>query len=60
MLVYGYRRTGDDLWFYVHDPGLIGAMDVYGRPAGKARELEAHYAQWITARWTSQVLVLLS
>ncbi len=59
MLVYGYRRTGDDLWFYVHDPGLIGGMDVYGRPAGKARELEAHYAQWITARWTSQVLVLL-
>ena len=58
MLVYGYRRTGDDLWFYVQDPGLIGAKDVYGQPEGKARELEAHYAQWITARWTSQVFVL--
>ena len=58
MLVYGYRRTGDDLWFYVQDPGLIGVKDAYGQPEGKARELEAHYAQWITARWTSQVLVL--
>ena len=59
MLVYGYEKSGDNVWFLVYDPGLGTATDVYGRPLGQIRKLEAHYAQWITQRWSYAVLSLL-
>ncbi len=59
MLVYGYEKSGDNVWFLVYDPGLGTATDVYGRPLGQIRKLEAHYAQWITQRWSYAVLSIL-
>ena len=59
MLVYGYEKSGDSLFFTVHDPGLGTEIDAFGRPVGQDRMLEAHYAEWITRRWSYAVLSIL-
>ncbi len=59
MLVYGYKKSGDSVWFSVYDPGLGTATDIFGKPLGQTRSLEAHYAQWITQRWAYAVLSIL-
>jgi hypothetical protein len=59
MLIYGYEKRGESLWFFAHDPGLGSATDAFGKPLGEGRKLEAHYAQWITGRWTFEVLSIL-
>ena len=56
MLIYGYEKSGDSMFFYVQDPGLGTEIDAYGKPMGQERKLEAHYALWVTERWSFAVL----
>ena len=45
VVVHGYVREGEGLWFVVHDPASP-SDDAYGRPVGRDRWMEASYLLW--------------
>ncbi|MBE6754383.1 MAG: hypothetical protein E7559_08570 [Ruminococcaceae bacterium] len=58
FVIYGYRRLGDSVQFYVHDPGITDEYDMYGMPVGKAMLLDGQYVSWIINRITFYTVVV--
>lgn len=57
LLIYGYIRQGDNLWFVAQDASG-NTLNKYGEPWGKARVLEGNYVEFITSRFTGTYLSL--
>ncbi|MDD4796647.1 MAG: papain-like cysteine protease family protein [Eubacteriales bacterium] len=55
VVVYGYEKRGDSLWFILQDPADEGT-NAYGRPLNAGRRLEANYVYWIIQRFTAMYL----
>ena len=52
FVIYGYRRLGDSVQFYIHDPGISDSENIYGEPVGHAMLLDSEYVYWIIDRIT--------
>ncbi len=51
FIIYGYRKLGDSVVFYIHDPGVSYEQNKYGEPIGKGMEIDSAYAYWVIDRF---------
>lgn len=56
FVIYGYRKIGDSVQFYIHDPDVSEAPNIYGEPAGKSMLIDGSYVYWVIERITFYIV----